>query len=81
MSISAAIHIPGGTFIHREIWPGKNSMELFFNAKFYFKSTWNHDWVTSHYKHLACESPAVDTEKSTNFWSGAVTEQNVYLRP
>ena len=43
------------TFIHRVIWLGKNFMELFFNAKFHFKSTWNHGlpltlniWFVSH---------------------------------
>ena len=46
------------TFISRVIWPGKNSMELFFNTKFHFKSTQNHDWATFHRKHPVCQSPA-----------------------
>ena len=57
------------TFIHQVIWPGKNSMELFFNVKFDFKSTWNRDWATSHQKHPVCQSPAGDTERLTNVWS------------
>ena len=37
------------TFICQVIGPSKNSMELFFNAKFDFKSTWNRDSTTSHH--------------------------------
>ena len=48
------------TFIRRVIGPSKNSMELFFNGQFDFKSTWNLDSTTSHHKHPVCESPAVD---------------------
>ena len=44
------------TFIRRVIGPSKNSMELFFNAKFDFKSTWNLDSTTSHHKHPVCQS-------------------------
>ena len=45
------------TFIRRVIGPSKNSMELFFNAKFDFISTWNRDSTTSHHKHPVCQSP------------------------
>ena len=51
------------TFIHRKIWAGKNPKELFFNAKFDFKSTLNRDWDTSHHKHPVCQSPARESEK------------------
>ena len=34
------------TFIRRVIVPSKNSIELFFNAKFDFKSLSNRDWAT-----------------------------------
>ena len=44
-------------------------MELFFNAKFDFKSTWNRDSTTSHHKHPVCQSPAGEAEKLTNVWS------------
>ena len=54
------------TFIRWVIGPSKNSMELFFKAKFDFKSTWNRDWTTSHHKHPVCQSPARDVEKLTN---------------
>ena len=57
------------TFIRWVIRPNKNSMELFFNAKFDFKSTWNYDLTTSHHKHPVCQSPAGDAEKLTNVWS------------
>ena len=57
------------TFIRRVIGPSKNSMQLFFNAKFDFKSTWNRDWTTSHHKHPVCQSPAGDAEKLANVWS------------
>ena len=57
------------TFIRQVIGPSKNSMELFFNAKFDFKSTWNRDSTTSHHKHPVCQSPAGDDEKLTNVWS------------
>ena len=57
------------TFIRRVIGPSKNSMELFFNAKFDFKSKWNCDSTTSHHKHPVCQSPAGDAEKLTNVWS------------
>ena len=57
------------TFIHRVIGPSKNSMKLFFNAKFNFKSTWNRDSTTSHHKHPVCQSPAGDAEKLNNVWS------------
>ena len=57
------------TFICRVIGPSQNSMELFFNAKFDFKSTWNSDSTTSHHKHPVCQSPAGDAEKLTNVWS------------
>ena len=57
------------TFIRWVIGPSKNSMELFFNAKFDFKSTWNLDSTTSHHKHPVCQSPAGDMEKLTNVWS------------
>ena len=57
------------TFIHRVIGPSKNSTELFFNAKFDFKSIWNRDLTTSHHKHPVCQSPAEDAEKLTNVWS------------
>ena len=56
------------TFIHRVIGPSKNSMELFFNAKFDFKSTWNRDSATSHHKHPVGQSPAGNAEKLTNVW-------------
>ena len=56
-------------FIHRVIGPSKNSMELFCNAKFDFKSSWNRDSSTSHHKHPVCQSPAGDAEKLTNVWS------------
>ena len=58
------------TFIRQVIGPSKNSMELFFNAKFDFKSTWNQDSTTSHHKHPVCQSPAGEAEKLTNVWSG-----------
>ena len=65
-SISAAIHVVHlSTWV---IWPGKNSMELFFKAKFDFKSTWNCDRATSHHKHPVRQSPARDTEKLTKVW-------------
>ena len=55
------------TFIRRVIGPSKNSMEIFFNAKFDFKSTWNRDWTISHHtEHPVCQSPAGDAEKATN---------------
>ena len=54
------------TFICQVIGPSKNSMELFFNAKFDFKSTWNRDSTTSHHKHPVCQSPAGEAEKLTN---------------
>ena len=54
------------TFIRRVIGPSKNSMELFINAQFDFKSTWNRDWTTSHHKHPVCQSPAGDVGKLTN---------------
>ena len=57
------------TFIRQVIGPSKNSMELFFNAKFDFKSTWNCDSTTSHHKHPVCQSPAGEAEKLTNVWS------------
>ena len=57
------------TFIRRVIGPSKNSMELFFNSKFDFKSTGNHDSTTSHHKHPVCQSPAGDAQKLTNVWS------------
>ena len=57
------------TFIHRVFRPSKNSMELFFNAKFDFKSTCHRDSTTSHQKHPVCQSPVGDTEKLTNVWS------------
>ena len=38
------------TFIRRVVRPSKNSIELFFNAKFDFKSTWNRDSTTSHHR-------------------------------
>ena len=57
------------TFILRVIVPNKNSMELFFQAKFNFKSAWNGDWTTSHHKHPVSKSPVGDTEKFTNVWS------------
>ena len=41
------------TFIRRIIWPGKDSMELIFNTKFHFESTWNRDWATSHHNGLS----------------------------
>ena len=55
-------------FIHRIIGPSKNSMEVFINAQFDFKSTWNLDSTTSHHKHPVCQSPAGDAEKLTNVW-------------
>ena len=57
------------TFIHRVIGSSKNSMELFFNAKFDFKSTRNRDSTTSHHKHPVCQSHGGDAEKLTNVWS------------
>ena len=57
------------TFIRQVSGPSKNSTELFFNAKFDFKSTWNRDSTTSHHKHPVCQSPAGDAEKLTNVWS------------
>ena len=57
------------TFIRRVIGPSQNSMELFFNAKFDFISTWNRDSTTSHHKHPVCQSPVGDAEKLTNVWS------------
>ena len=57
------------TFIRQVIGPSKNSIELFFNAKFDFKSTWNRDSTTSHHKHPVCQSPAREAEKLTNVWS------------
>ena len=57
------------TFIRRVIGPSKNSMELFFNSKFDFKSTWNCDSTTAHHKHPVCQFPARDAEKLTNVWS------------
>ena len=57
------------TFIRQVIGPSKNSMELFFNVKFHFKSTWNRDSTTSHHKHPVCQSPAGEAEKLTNVWS------------
>ena len=53
------------TFIHQVIGPSKNSMKLFFNAKFDFKSTWNRDSTTSHHKHPVSQSPAGEAEKLT----------------
>ena len=44
-------------------------MESFFNAKFDFKSTWNRDSTTSHYKHPVCQCPAGEADKLTNVWS------------
>ena len=55
------------TFIRRVIGPSKNSMELYFNTKFDFKSTWNRDWATYHHTHSVCQSPAGDTVKLTMF--------------
>ena len=63
------IREPYSTFVRRVIGPSKSSMELFFNAKFDFKSTWNRDWTSSHHKHPVCQSPAGDAEKLTNVWS------------
>ena len=66
------VHFSGDSYstsIRRVNWPGKNSMELFFNATFDFKSTWNRDWDTSHHKHLVCKSFAGDSEKLINVWS------------
>ena len=57
------------TFIRRVIGPSKNCMELFFNAKFDFKATWNRDSTASHHKHPVCQSPAGEAEKLTNVWS------------
>ena len=57
------------TFSRHVIGPSKNSIELFFNAKFEFKSTWNRDSTTSHHKHPVFQSPAGDAEKLTNVWS------------
>ena len=57
------------TFIRRVIGPSKNSMELFSNTKFDFKSIWNRDSTTSHHKHPVCQSYAGDTEKLTSVWS------------
>ena len=56
------------TFIRQVIGPSKNSIELFFNAKFDFKSTWNRDSITSRHKHPVCP-PAGEAEKLTNVWS------------
>ena len=56
-------------FIRRVIGTSPNSMELFSNAKFDFKSTWNSDSTTSHHKHPVCQSPAGYAEKLTNVWS------------
>ena len=57
------------TFIRQVIGSSKNSMELLFNAKFDFKSTWNRDSITSYHKHLVCQSLAAEAEKLTNVWS------------
>ena len=57
------------TFIRRVIGPSKNSMELFCQAKFDFKSTRNRDSATSHHKHPVCQSPVGKAEKLTNVWS------------
>ena len=54
-------------------------MELFFNAKFDFKSTLNCDLATSHHTHLICQSPAGDTVKLTMFGQ-VVLEQIVLLK-
>ena len=56
------------TFIHRVTLPGKNSMELIFKAKF-LKSTRTRGWVTSHHKHLVCQSLVGVTEKLSKVWS------------
>ena len=56
---------------HRVMWPSKNPMELFFNAKIFkndFKSKWNHDSTTSHRKHPVCQHPSEDTVKLTSVW-------------
>ena len=55
-------------FIRRIIGPSKNSMEVFINAQFNFKSRWNLDSTASHHKHPVCQSPAGDAEKLTNVW-------------
>ena len=55
-------------FIRRIIGPSKNSMEVFINAQFDFKSTRNLDSTASHHKHPVCQSPAGDAEKLTNVW-------------
>ena len=67
MSISSVIRIV--LFIRQVIGSSKNSMELLFNAKFDFKSTWNRDSITSHHKHPVCQSLAAEAEKLTNVWS------------
>ena len=63
------IHDSYNTFIRRVIKPTKISIELFFNAKFDFKSTCHRDSTTSHHKHPVCQSPAGGAEKLTNVWS------------
>ena len=58
------------TFIRQVIGPSKKSMELFFNAKFDFKSTWNRDSTTSNNQHPVCQSPVGEAEKLTKvFWN------------
>ena len=57
------------TFIRQVIGPSKNFMELFSNANFDFKSTWNRDSIISYHKHPVCQSPAGEAEKLTNVWS------------
>ena len=63
------VHFSSDSYICRVIWPSKNLMELFFNAKFNFKYSWNCDWATSHHKHPVCQYAAGYTEKLTNVWS------------
>ena len=56
------------TYIHRVMWSSKNRIELFFNAKNYFKSKWNHDSTASYHNHPVCQYPGKFMVKLTSVW-------------
>ena len=43
-------------------------IDLFYNAKFDFKSTANHDSTAYHHKHLTCQYPGEDMMELTSAW-------------
>ena len=56
------------TYIHRVMWPSKNPIDFFFNAKNYFKSKWNRDSTASYHNHRVCQYPGEDMVKLASVW-------------